>query len=83
MSYNGTIYDLGQILPLFVGGRVQFMIVPTFTFRPPFLCLTLLHAHRRLEYIAKQNLNEGQKIPVFVTNRCITQIEPFFHIDAQ
>lgn len=63
MDYRGEIYDLGIIIPLQTGGKTQYMIVPTFEFRPPFLCLRLLHCHRRMEMIAVEKLKDGHNIP--------------------
>jgi hypothetical protein len=63
MERCGVTYDLGYIMPIWVENKQQFLIVPTFDFRPPFILLRLERAHLRMELLAKEHFAKGGLIP--------------------
>jgi hypothetical protein len=81
MKRKGKLYDLGHILPMIVNGKHQFIIIPNYPFEPPFICLRLVHAHRRMAMFANRYLDEGGKIDFFEIRK-IEDIEPEYCIEG-
>jgi len=63
MTYKGHVYDLGHILPVYVGVKQHFIIVPNFEFRPPFILLRMERCYLRMQEQAIDYLNRGNNIP--------------------
>jgi hypothetical protein len=79
MTYKGVTYDLGYILPVWVDIKQQFVIIPTFEFRPPFVLLRMERCHLRMSEQALQHLKDGKTIPHFRRAKPLA-IEPLHNI---
>lgn len=80
MTFEGRVYQLGHIMPMSINSKLQFIIVPNFDFRPPFICLRLLHAHRRMYLLALEYLRAGGKIESYEIRK-IEAIDPLVHLN--
>ena len=80
-SRLGKLYHLGDIMPINVDNKLQYLIIPTFVFHPPFICLTLIHAQRRLRHCAALAFENGDTVPMVRQNFNYSVIPTEFHID--
>ncbi len=63
MTYQGSTYELGCIMPIWVELQQQFVIIPTFPFRPPFILLRMERCYLRMQDQAINYLKEGNTLP--------------------
>ena len=82
MSRNGITYDLGYVMPLWSDNKQQFVIIPNFDFRPPFIVLRLERAYQRMEMLAVEHLAKGKSISQMQNRPNNMTLEPFKHIEA-
>lgn len=82
MTFRKVTYDLGFICPLFVDGKVSYVIIPNFDFRPPFMLYRMERCYLRLEMLAKEHLAKGGNIPKLLRPKPTT-IPVQHHIEAK
>jgi len=79
LTLKKVTYNLGYILPVWVGSTQQFVIIPTFDFRPPFMLLRMERCHLRMKDQAISYLQSGKTLPVLQRSKPVT-IEPVHNI---